>query len=68
MKKNKKLPSIIILLILTAITAVFWISFSVYRVFTKPKPINIPNEVIAPINPNLDLDTLNEIERRGQRQ
>lgn len=66
--KNKKLPSIVILLILTAITAVFWISFSVYRVFTKPKPINIPGEVTAPINPSLDLDTLNEIERRGQGQ
>jgi len=66
--KNKKLPSVVILLILTAITAVFWISFSVYRVFTKPKSINIPSEVTTPINPSLDLDTLNEIDRRGQRQ
>jgi hypothetical protein len=68
MKKNKKLPSVVILLILTAITTIFWISFSVYRVFTKPNPIDISSEVTTSINPSLDLDTLNEIEKREQSQ
>ena len=40
--KNKKLPSIIILLILTAITVVFWVSFTIYRVFTKEEPVVVP--------------------------
>ncbi|KKP47641.1 MAG: hypothetical protein UR39_C0003G0043 [Candidatus Woesebacteria bacterium GW2011_GWA1_33_30] len=66
--KNAKLPSLMILLILTTITVVFWISFTIYRVFTKESPVNVSNEIIAPINPNLDMDTLNEIERRVQNQ
>ncbi|HLD92328.1 MAG TPA: hypothetical protein VI795_02930 [Patescibacteria group bacterium] len=66
--KNKKLPSIIILLILTAITVVFWVSFTIYRVFTKEEPVVVPNEITAPINSNLDMDTLDEIVKRGQNQ
>jgi len=66
--KNKKLPSIIILLILTAITVVFWVSFTIYRVFTKEEPVVVPTEITAPINSNLDMDTLDEIVKRGQNQ
>lgn len=66
--KNKKLPSIVILLILTAITVVFWISFTVYRVFSKEKTIVVPNEITAPIVPILDMETLNEVHKRGQSQ
>lgn len=66
--KNKKLPSIVILLILTAITVVFWVSFNVYRVFTKEEPVVVPSEITAPINPNLDMDTLDEIVKREQYQ
>ena len=66
--KNKKLPSIVILLILTAITVVFWVSFTVYRVFTKKESVVVPSEITAPINPNLDIDTLNEIVTRSQNQ
>lgn len=66
--KNKKLPNMVILLILTAITVVFWMSFTVYRVFSKEKVVTVPDEIIAPIVPTLDMETLSEIEKRGQSQ
>lgn len=62
--KNNKLPSIIILLILTAITVIFWVSFTVYRVFTKEDAYVVPEEIIKPIEPRLDTKTLDEVERR----
>lgn len=66
MVKNKKLPSVIVLMILTVITILFWISFSVYKVFTNNEPLSVPEKVIEPLNPNLDMRTLNEIENRKQ--
>lgn len=63
MRKNK-LPNIVILLILTAITSIFWISFSVYNVFTKEEEYQIPNKIIAPLPPTLDIKTLEEINKR----
>ncbi|MFZ3301712.1 MAG: hypothetical protein WA152_03305 [Microgenomates group bacterium] len=56
--KNKKLPSIVALMILTLITAIFWMMFSVYRSFTKPAPVTVPEEVVNQINPRLDTETI----------
>ncbi len=63
MKKNK-LPSLIILIILTLITTLFWISFSIYSVFTKESKTDIPQELILKLDPNLDIKTLDEIKLR----
>lgn len=58
---NKKLPSVINLLILTAICAVFWVSFNIYRVFTnEPSPV-VSEEILLPIDPTLDTETLNKM-------
>lgn len=63
MKKNN-LPNIIVLFILTLITILFWISFSIYRVFTtKPEP-QVETKIINPISGNLDSQTLDQIEER----
>lgn len=56
--KNKKLPSIVALLILTLITVVFWIMFTIYRAFTKPVKITIPDETVSQITPKLDVETI----------
>ncbi len=56
--KNKKLPSIVVLMILTLITAIFWMMFSVYRSFTKPATVLVPEEVINQITPKLDTETI----------
>lgn len=58
MNKNK-LPSLVVLLILTLITVVFWIMFSVYRTYTnKEVSTNVPREILLPISPNLDESTI----------
>lgn len=62
---KKKLPEIVIILILTLIVVIFWIFFSVYRVFTnKPAPA-VPAEVIIPLDAKLDSDTLEDIKSRN---
>lgn len=59
--KNLKLPNLISILILTLLTAIVWISLSIYRAFTiKPAPV-VPQEVSEPLTPTLDTDTINQI-------
>lgn len=61
---NKKLPNFIILMILTLITLVFWISFSIYQVFaTNPAEV-VSNEIILELNAKLDTETINTIKNR----
>lgn len=63
--KSKKLPSIVVLMILTLITAIFWMMFSVYRSFTKPATVLVPEEVINQITPKLDTETIELIKSRN---
>lgn len=56
--KNKKLPSIVSLMILTLITSIFWMMFTIYRSFTKPTATIVPDEVINQITPKLDSETI----------
>ncbi len=56
---KKKLPNFIILIVLTLITALFWVSFSIYQVFKTEPTISVPEEVILKINPKLDMETVN---------
>jgi hypothetical protein len=61
MQKNK-LPNIVSILILTLITVIMWVSFSVYRAVTdKPAP-TITKTISEPLSPRLDTDTINKIE------
>lgn len=62
--KNLKIPAFVTVLILTTITLVFWVFFGVYRVFTKTPAPNIPAGIMEPLNPNLDKDTLNQLQNR----
>jgi len=63
MKKNK-LPSLISVLILTLLTSVMWVSFNVYRALTTETPAEVPKEIIEPLTPTLDRETINQIESR----
>lgn len=59
-----KVPSIVTILILTAITIIFWIVFGVVRIFsTEPSP-SIPEEVMNPLNPNYDKTMVDKVEQR----
>lgn len=62
--KKEKIPSIVSIAILTLITSVFWIFFSVYRIFTSKTFTKIPQEILLPFSPELDLETISKIENR----
>lgn len=64
--KNNKLPSIVILLILTLITVVFWITFSIYRSFMERDLVTtiVTKDVLLPLTPKLDMETFEMIEKR----
>jgi hypothetical protein len=60
MGKNK-LPNIIVILILTLVTVVTWISFSIYRALTEETSPSVPQNISEPIDPKLDVVTINKI-------
>lgn len=62
--KKPKLPGLVTILILSAITVCFWVGLDIYRALTvKPAP-PVPAEVLNYLDPNLDEATLNELEQR----
>lgn len=64
MRTQKKLPSLVTIAILTVITVTFWTGLEVYRALTiKPTP-NVPANILAPVNPNLDAGALNKLQNR----
>lgn len=57
MHKNK-LPGLIILMVFTLVTVVFWILFNIYRSFSATLSIDIPEKIILQITPKLDRETI----------
>jgi len=52
--------------ILTLVTTVCWVVFDVYRAFTtKPAP-PVGQDILSPIDPNLDLNALNRLQTKVQ--
>lgn len=59
-----KLPNFVTILILTLVTTLAWISFTVYRAVTlKPDPV-VPIEISKPLTPNLDEETINNLKNK----
>jgi hypothetical protein len=59
--QKPKPPNLVTVSIITTITIVFWVFFTVYRVLTsKPVP-EIPENLMEPVNPTLNTQTLNQI-------
>jgi hypothetical protein len=62
--KKTRTPTAVTSLIFTLITVLFWAAFQVYRALTtKPAPI-VPDEIIRPLDPNLDNNVLNSLSGR----
>lgn len=55
---RKKTPQIVTILILTLLVIIFWVFFSVYRVFIDKSDAVVPQEIIEPFTSNLDTQTL----------
>lgn len=50
----KRTPKLVNIAIMTTITIVLWIFFDVYRSLTAPSSIEVPEELLTPIDPSLD--------------
>lgn len=61
MDKNK-LPSLISILILTLLTAIVWVSLSIYRALTVSAPPSVPQNVSQSLTPTLDQSSISKIE------
>lgn len=62
--KKTKLPGAVTLAILTLITVIFWVFFSVFRVLTTKSSPKIPGEILEPISPNLKSEIVKQMETR----
>lgn len=61
---KKKKPRIVVFVILSVITLVTWVVFDIYRIFTRPSPVELEPEVLEGISPTLNQDVISEIENR----
>ncbi len=59
-----KLPNVINFMILTLVTLLIWLAFTVVRSFTSEADAVVPVEIVLPINPNLDTQTLDQMESK----
>ena len=59
---KRRTPNIVIISALTLITILLWISVGVYEILTgEPEEVIVEEEVLNPLDPNLDVQTLNSI-------
>lgn len=63
--KKIKLPNGVAILVLTLITVVMWVSFSIYHAVGKKPDVKVPTEVSKPLSPTLDVEVINMIESRS---
>jgi len=59
--KDSKQPGVVTLAILTALTSILWVFFSVIRTLSEEPVSPVSPEILEPINPNLDLETLDRV-------
>jgi hypothetical protein len=62
--KKRKAPRFVTVAILTTITVVFWVFYGLYNILTSTPPVNVPPEILAPIDPTLNKKALDNIQNR----
>lgn len=61
---QKKDPNILLFAIFTTVTIFIWIGFEVYKILTPHTLESIPDSVLLPLEPKLDLESLKKLEAR----
>jgi hypothetical protein len=61
---NQKAPKLVTITILSTITIIFWVFFSLYQILTNKADTQVPETLLEEINPVLDTTTLNLIQNR----
>ena len=60
MKKIRP-PKLVTVSVFTTVTIIFWIFFGVYTVLTTDAEVDVDQELLKSINPNLDTQVLDEL-------
>lgn len=63
--KKPPTPKLVTVAIFTTVTIVFWVFFSVYRILISNPDINIPKEILEPMDTTLDTKTLEGLPNRS---
>jgi len=59
--QKTKLPNLITLLVLTLVTVLMWIGFTIFRAITTAPEPSVPQDVSQTLSPALDTVTLNKV-------
>lgn len=62
--KKQKLPTLVVIAILTTVTIVFWIIYSLYNSIVSKPVLNIPSGVLDEVSPEIDIPALDKIGQR----
>lgn len=49
---------------MTVLSLIAWVGFEVYRMLTREPDVGISPDVLSPLDPALDVDTLNKLQER----
>lgn len=60
----KKFPFSVQLVILTLITVFIWIGMDIYRTLTDRTSPSVPQEILTPVNPEINTQTLDLLKER----
>lgn len=59
-----KPPKLVTIAVITTITVIFWVFFGLYQILTRKPDVDVPQNLLEEINPNLDTTVLNQIQNR----
>ncbi len=62
--KKPRAPRLVTVAIFTTITIIFWVFFSLYKVFTSLEPVSVDPKLLEPLTPTLDTNALSQLEGR----
>jgi hypothetical protein len=62
--RKRKPPRLVVVATLTTITIVFWVFYGIYNVITSTPSSTGPSEILEPISPQLDTDSLKKLDGR----
>ena len=63
--KKSRTPTPVITAVLTLITILFWLGFEIFRTLTVKPEATVPQPIIKPLDPTLDISTLQSIGQRA---
>lgn len=63
-KNNKYYPPLVLIVSLSSITTIIWVAISIYHAYQKQPPPVVPNEMLVPVDLNLNTEIFDEIKQK----